>query len=99
LINWDEKDLKLGLYKDYTVSLANYKSNLYSFQEQQKNVGMAKRVYFVIDLQYKQGVVAYLNVITAESNLITAEINYTNSLFQLLSSKIDLQKAMGDITY
>jgi outer membrane protein TolC len=60
---------------------------------------MAKRVYFVVDLQYKQGVVAYLNVITAESNLITAEINYTNSLFQLLSSKIDLQKAMGDITY
>ncbi|HEX8019829.1 TolC family protein [Mucilaginibacter sp.] len=99
LITWDEKDLKLGLYKDYTVSLANYKSNLYSFQEQQKNVGMAKRVYFVVDLQYKQGVVAYLNVITAESNLITAEINYTNSLFQLLSSKIDLQKAMGDITY
>lgn len=99
LISWDETNLKLGIYKDYATSLANYKSNLYSFQEQQKNVGMAKRVYFVVNLQYKQGVVAYLNVITAESNLITAEINYTNSLFQLLSSKVDLQKAMGDITY
>ncbi|UOE52373.1 TolC family protein [Mucilaginibacter sp. SMC90] len=99
LINWDEKDLKLGIYKQYTTSLASYKSNLYSFQEQQKNVGMAKRVYFVVNLQYKQGVVAYLNVITAESNLITAEINYTNSLFQLLSSKIDLQKAIGNVTY
>lgn len=99
LIHWDQVDLKSQLYKEYTTGLANYKSNLFSFNVQRKNVAMARRVYFVVNLQYKQGIVAYLNVITAESNLITAEINYTNSLFQLLSSKIDLQKAMGDITY
>ncbi|MCS3732532.1 TolC family protein [Mucilaginibacter dorajii] len=99
LIHWDEVDLKSQLFKEYTTGLAGYKSNLFSFNVQRKNVAMAKRVYFVVNLQYKQGIVAYLNVITAESNLITAEINYTNSLFQLLSSKIDLEKAMGDITY
>ncbi|TSJ37241.1 TolC family protein [Mucilaginibacter corticis] len=99
LINWDAVDLKLQLTKEYDTSLANYKSNLYNFNMQQKNVAMARRVYFVVDLQYKQGIVAYLNVITAESNLITSEINYTNSLFQLLSSKVDLDKAMGNITY
>ncbi len=99
LIGWDEADLKLQLHKEYATGLADYRSNLYSFNIQQKNVAMAKRVYFVVDLQYKQGIVAYLNVITAETNLITAEINYTNALFQLLSSKIDLEKAMGDITY
>ncbi|MFC0514244.1 TolC family protein [Mucilaginibacter angelicae] len=99
LIHWDEVDLKSQLYKEYTSGLASYKSNLFGFNVQRKNVAMARRVYFVVNLQYKQGVVAYLNVITAESNLITAEINYTNSLFQLLSSKIDLEKAMGDITY
>ncbi|NCD71119.1 TolC family protein [Mucilaginibacter agri] len=99
LIQWDEVDLKSQLYKEYTTGLAGYKSNLFSFNVQRKNVAMARRVYFVVNLQYKQGIVAYLNVITAESNLITAEINYTNSLFNLLSSKIDLEKAMGDITY
>ncbi|WP_299501008.1 TolC family protein [Mucilaginibacter sp.] len=99
VIKLDEADLKLQVYNEYTTGLANYKSNLYSFYVQQKNVAMARRVYFVVNLQYKQGIVAYLNVITAESNLITSEINYTNSLFQLLSSKIDLQKAFGDITY
>jgi outer membrane protein, multidrug efflux system len=60
---------------------------------------MAKRVYFVVTLQYKQGIVAYLNVITAESNLITSETSYINALYQVLSSKIDLQKAMGIISY
>ncbi|WCT14201.1 TolC family protein [Mucilaginibacter jinjuensis] len=99
LLNWDETDLKLQINKEYTTANANYKSNLYNLQLLQKNVAMAKRVYFVVTLQYKQGIVAYLNVITAESNLITSEINYLNALFQTLSSKIDLQKAMGNITY
>jgi len=60
---------------------------------------MAQRVYYVVELQYKQGIVAYLNVITAQSNLIASETSYINALFQTLSSKIDLEKSMGDIRY
>ena len=59
---------------------------------------MARDVYSVVTLQYKQGIVAYLNVITAESDLISSEINYINGMFQLLSSKVDLEKSMGNIS-
>jgi len=99
IIDWNTVDLKSLIYKEYTSALANYKGNYYNLQLLQKNVNMAKRVYFVVTLQYKQGVVPYLNVITAESNLISSEISYLNALFQVLSNKIDLQKAMGNITY
>lgn len=99
LITWDEADLKSQIYKEYTTALANYKGNYYNLQLLQKNVNMARRVYFVVTLQYKQGIVPYLNVITAESNLISSEISYFNALFQVLSNKVDLQKAMGTITY
>ena len=99
LISWDETDIKLQINKEYKTALANYKSNFYNLQLLQKNVALAKRVYFVVTLQYKQGIVPYLNVITAESNLITSETSYLNALFQLLSSKIDLEKSMGIISY
>jgi outer membrane protein TolC len=99
IIDWQRTDLKSRIYQEYTAALANYKSNLFSLKLLQKNVALAKRSYFVVTLQYKQGIVPYLNVITAESNLINSEINYLNDLFQLLSSKIDLEKAMGSITY
>jgi outer membrane protein TolC len=99
LIGWDEADLKLQINKEYTTALASYKGNFYNLQLLQKNVAMARRVYFVVTLQYKQGIVPYLNVITAESNLITSEISYLNALFQVLSSKVDLQKAIGSISY
>ncbi len=99
ILDWNETDLRSRIYTEYTTALANYKSNYYNLQLQQKNVAMAQRVYFVVNLQYKQGIVPYLNVITAESNLRTSEIGYLNSLFQVLSNKIDLQKAMGNISY
>jgi len=99
LNDWNELDLKSEIYTEYTTALANYKGNYYNLQLLQKNVALAKRTYFVVTLQYKQGIVAYLNVITAESNLISSEISYLNALFQVLSNKVDLQKAMGNITY
>ncbi len=99
VLNWGEVDLKSQIYSEYTSAMATYKSNLYNLKLLQQNVTLAKRTYFVVSLQYKQGIVAYLNVITAESNLISSEISYLNALFQTLSSKIDLQKAMGNITY
>ena len=99
LIDWNETAEKSQIYTEYATSLANYKSDYYNLNILQDNVALATKVNFIVNLQYKQGLVAYLNLITAQTNLITAQINYTNALFQVLSSKIDLQKAMGIISY
>ena len=95
-INWTEVDLKSRIYAEYSNALASYKSNLFDLNVLRDNKAMAKDVYGVVSLQYKQGVVAYLNVITAESNLISSEISYLNALFQVLLSKVDLERAMGN---
>ena len=96
-VNWEEMNLKSQIYTEYSSALANYKSNLYNLRLLDDNKSRAQNVYRVVSLQYNQGVVAYLNLLVAESNLITAEIGYIDALFQLLSSKIDLEKAMGEI--
>jgi len=95
-LNLSETGLQLSIYSQYTAALAQYKSNLYNLNILNDNVAMAKEVYNVVTLQYKQGVIPYLNVITAESNVMSSEINYYNALFQVLSSKVDLEKAMGN---
>jgi outer membrane protein TolC len=98
LLDWQEAGLRNTIYAEYTSALANYRSNFYNLNITRENSDLAKKVYAIVQLQYEQGTVPYLNVITAESNLIQAEIGYQNALFQLLSSKIDLEKAMGIIT-
>ncbi|RAJ77292.1 outer membrane protein TolC [Chitinophaga dinghuensis] len=99
ILDWSETNLKSTIYSQYATALASYRGNFYNMRQMKDNVTLARRVYFVVDLQYKQGIVPYLNVITAETNLRTAELTYLNALFQTLSSKIDWQKAMGDIKY
>lgn len=83
---------------DYVQSLAGYKSNYTNWKLLKENVGLAKDVYKVVSLQYREGIKTYLDVIVAQSDLRTAELNYYNALFQLLSSKIDLEKSLGILT-
>ncbi|MBD1386848.1 TolC family protein [Mucilaginibacter rigui] len=82
---------------EYTQALANYKSSYYNWQTLNENVTLAKDVYKVVDLQYREGIKTYLDVIVSQADLRTAELNYYNALFQLLSSKIDLEKALGTL--
>jgi outer membrane protein TolC len=80
---------------EYVQALSDYKSNYTNWQLLKQNVDLAKDVYKVVSLQYREGIKVYLDVIVAQSDLRTAELNYYNALFQLLSSKIDLEKALG----
>jgi outer membrane protein TolC len=98
LLDWSEVQLRSQIYTDYTAAMSNYKTNLYNLGISGQNTSLAKETYDIVQRQYLQGVVPYLNVITAETNLITSELTYETSLFQVLSSKIDLEKAMGMIT-
>jgi len=83
----------------YQNALSAYKSNLYNYFSLKENLSLASEVYNVIQLQYRSGIKAYLDVITAESDLRTAQINYYNALYQVLSSKIDVSQALGTINY
>jgi outer membrane protein len=82
---------------EYTQALASYKTSYTSWQLVKQNVDLAKDVYNVVSLQYREGIKTYLDVIVAQSDLRTAQLNYYNALFQLLSSKIDLERALGTL--
>lgn len=96
---WDMTALKNNVNSQYAAALASYKSNLANYNALKENVALAQEVYDVINLQYRNGVKTYIEVITAETDLRTSQINYYNALYQVLSSKIDVQRAAGQITY
>jgi len=91
--------LKNSVSAEYTNALASYNANLINYLAIKENVTLAQEVYDVINLQYRSGIKTYLEVITAETDLRTAQINYYNALYQVLSSKIDVQRATGEIRY
>jgi outer membrane protein TolC len=95
----DIKSFENKINTQYENALADYKGNLFNYLSLKENLSLANEVYEVIRLQYRSGVKAYLDVITAESDLRTAQINYYNALYQVLSSKIDVSQALGNISY
>jgi outer membrane protein TolC len=78
--------------------MSAYKSNLNEYLVLKENMDLAKEVYDLIELQYREGIKAYLEVITAQTDLRAAQLNYYNAMYTVLSSKIDLERALGTIT-
>lgn len=95
----DITNLQNNIDAQYAQVQAVYNSSLAEYLALKENLDLAKEVYKIIQLQYRSGVKTYLEVITAETDLRSAQINYFNSLYQVLSSKIDLQKALGQLKY
>ncbi|HXB42893.1 MAG TPA: TolC family protein [Puia sp.] len=98
-VDWDIVSIKNSISAQYVQALASYKGYLNDYFSLKENVELAKDVYSTLELQYRAGVKTYLDVITAETDLRSAQSNYTNALYQVLSSKLDVQKALGTVQY
>jgi len=96
-LDWDIASLRSIISTEYAQALAQYKGNLANYDALKENVQLATEVYNVIRLQYQQGIKAYLDVIIAEGDLRTSQLNLYTALYQLLQSKIDVQKALGTL--
>ncbi|KIC94596.1 TolC family protein [Flavihumibacter solisilvae] len=92
-------NLKQVIHSEYAQAIAVYKSSLANYVALKENLALAKEVYDVIQLQYKNGIKTYLEVINSETDLRTASINYYTALYNLLASKVDVQRSLGLLTY
>jgi outer membrane protein len=89
--DFDLVNIKNSVSAQYAQALAVYKGSLVNYLALKDNVNLAKEVYDVVQLQYRNGIKTYLEVIQSETDLRTSQINYFNSLYQVLASKIDVQ--------
>ena len=96
---YDLAAFRLAADAEFAQAMADYKSNLNTYRVLSTNLALAGEVYATVQLQYRAGTKTYLDVISAESDLRAAQVNRTNALYQLLSSKIDVERALGTIHY
>ncbi len=94
----DTLNMKSRMTTEYEQSMASYKSNLKAYEAALENAQIASEVYSTVRLQYNQGIKTYLEVIVSETDLRTSRINQLNALYRLLSSKIDVENALGNIS-
>jgi outer membrane protein len=76
------------------ISLRNSYENMIT---QEKNMKLAEDVARVASIKYEQGVGSSIEVLNAETSLKEAQTNYYAALYDALISKVDLDKARGNL--
>ncbi|RZL08344.1 MAG: TolC family protein [Hymenobacter sp.] len=80
---------------EYATALANYKGYYEAYAQSRDNLDLSRQVYTVVDLQYREGIKAYLDLLVAQTTLRTSQLNYYSALFQVLTSKVELLRTRG----
>jgi len=93
----DSLNLKNRINTEFETAMASYKTNLKALDAARENVELAGGIYNTIRLQYNQGIKSFLEVIVSEADLRTARIGELNALYRLITSKLDVDAALGKI--
>lgn len=82
---------------DFEVSNARtaLKNSILSLDNQKANISLAKKVYEIAQIKYKEGLGANIEILQAQTALKESQTNYFNSLYDAMIAKIDLRKALG----
>jgi outer membrane protein TolC len=93
----DMENLKLALQLEKENARITLQSNISALENQRSNMKLAEEVFNVAKVKYKEGVGSNLEVMNAESALKEAQTNYFSALYDAITSRIDLQKALGEL--
>jgi outer membrane protein len=77
-------------YLSYQTANENYKN-------QKGNFDLAKKISSTVQTKYKNGVAGSVEVAQAESSLIQAQGDLIQAIYNLLTARTDLDKALGKI--
>lgn len=95
----DLRSLKNGLNLEIAQSKTSYLNGLQSLENQKRNMELSQEVLRISKVKYEQGVGSSLEVTAAETSLKESQNNYINALYESLLNKVNLDKALGKITY
>lgn len=80
--------------KQLRFNLANA---LETFEMQQKNIEVSRRVHASLRLKYEQGMLSGMDLINADNNYLRAESDHINAMMQVLNARTQLEKLYGTI--
>lgn len=89
--------LQTGISLQIASAKVGLQNSIATLQSQKKNMDLAEEISRITKIKYEQGVGSSLEVVTAESDLKEAQVNYFNALYDAMISKIDLDKATGNL--
>lgn len=86
-----------GINLEVSNAMTQYRNTLQRIEAEQQNVDLAQQVYEVTQLEFREGVGSSTDVVEAETSLRTAQNTYINTLLDLYTARLDLERAKGSL--
>ena len=94
-LQYSKNDLERAITLQVANSRISYRTAQRNVENQQKNVGLAERIYKTTQIKYKSGVGSSFEMSSAESQLYTAQQNLVQSQYDLMVAYRAILKAVG----
>ncbi|WP_254560725.1 TolC family protein [Dyadobacter diqingensis] len=95
-----EEQQKMNV-QSYRLAFSNSESQLdqakFNVENDDRNVKLARKVYDLTTLQYKQGTTPLTDLINSENAYRQAQTDYVNSLINFYQARLDLEQAQGTL--
>ena len=73
------------------------KKSIEKFSNEQFNIGLSKKIYNKILIKHKEGIASSLDLSQAHNQYLVSSSNYTNSILELLNSKLNYDKILNNL--
>jgi outer membrane protein len=90
------RDLMLdGFQLEYDRARLNYAQAIDEYNNTLKNLELAKKIYRVAQIKYKEGIGSSLELTTAERELYSTQANVVNAMYKVVVSKVEINRVLG----
>ncbi|MCO5232226.1 MAG: TolC family protein [Chitinophagales bacterium] len=80
----------------YQKARLDYSNAINEYNNVNRNLILAEKIYKVAQIKYKEGVGSSLELTNAEQQLYTTQATLVNAMYKVLVAKTDINKAMGN---
>jgi len=84
-----------GLKMEYSNARNAYLNSYESYLQNKESYALASKIYDRWQIKFKEGVASSMELTTQQGQYLTAQANYYNSIFELLSAKVKLERMLN----
>jgi outer membrane protein len=93
----DQWQLEQNLEIEFLQARSDYLSAQEKFENEKENLNLSERIFNKTTIKYKNGMSSSMDLSNAQSQYLNSQTSYYEAIYQLLSSKVKLDKLIGNI--
>lgn len=96
-LDYEKETIRQQIQREFAVAENNYRSGRLNFLIAEENVSLAREIYDVVQLQYREGIKPFLEVVIAENDYQNSRNRALNALIDALIARVEIRRVTATL--